>query len=393
MRSIVHWTGDHFFASIEQAADQRLRNRPVAIGGERRAMVASASAEAVRFGVRTGMPVRRALRACPKLIVIPGHFELYERFFQQMLAVCEEKTPLVEPASIGSAYLDLTGTKQLHQGGAAQTAEEIRRTVQDWLRVSLSAGIGSNKTVARIGARTTQPAGQLVVPAGHEADFLAPHPLRWLEGLPAQALETLQIAGIRTIGDLARSPTDALQLAVGKAASGWQRKAQGVDEEPVRPKSAQEPAWQESFEFTVEQWEEPVLQAAVRKLLERLLTRLREQRMEARRLRLRIRYIDRAESEASLALRAPSDLDDDFLPHLPELLRSAWKRRVRIRALFLSVASLYRPSAQLSLFGDFKRDSGALRKLAVTLDTLRQKYGGNAIRRGVEETSVEEHAV
>src|SRR4030042_1452983 len=105
MRSVVHWDGDSFFASIEQAADRRLRGRAVAVGGARRGVVISASPEARRFGIRPGLPVRRARRMCGSLVVLPGHFELYERFSSQIIDLCEETTPLVEPVSVGAAYL------------------------------------------------------------------------------------------------------------------------------------------------------------------------------------------------------------------------------------------------------------------------------------------------
>jgi DNA polymerase-4 len=250
-------------------------------------------------------------------------------------------------------------------------------------------GIGANKTVARIGARAAKPAGQRIVPPGQEAEFLAPFPLPWLAGIRPDALATLRVAGVRTIGDLARAPAAELGLAIGSPALALQRRAQGVDEEPVLSRSLKLPQWRESIEFAADQWEERILQTAIRKLIEPLLMRLREQRLEARRLTLRLRYTDRGESEAGVSLPAPSDLDTDFLPHVPALLRAAWKRCVRLRAIAVTVGSLYQPSPQLTLFGDSKRESGALRKLAVTLDGLRRKYGADAVRRGVSEPVVE----
>src|SRR3974390_2926724 len=158
MRSVVHLDGDRFFASIEQAADQRLRGRPVIVGGERRGIVLSASAEARRFGIRPGWPTSRARRGVPPLIVLPAHFELYERFFDQIVDLCRETTPLVEPASVGSTWLDLTGTGRSLNQPPEQVVAHLRATVQEWLRLSLSAGIATNKLVARIAARIRKPA-------------------------------------------------------------------------------------------------------------------------------------------------------------------------------------------------------------------------------------------
>jgi DNA polymerase-4 len=148
MRTVVHWDGDRFFASIEQAADARLRGRPVIVGGERRGVVLSASTEARRFGIRPGWPTARARRAVPPVIVLPAHFDLYERFFDQILGLCRETTPLVEPSSVGSAWLDLTGTGRALNQPPEQVVAHLRATVREWLRLSLSAGIATNKLVA-----------------------------------------------------------------------------------------------------------------------------------------------------------------------------------------------------------------------------------------------------
>jgi len=382
VRSVVHWDGDRFFASIEQASDRRLRNRPVAVGAEQRGIVVSASSEARRFGIYPGLHIRRAKRVCPQLIVIPGHFDLYEQFFRQIIALCEQTTPLVEPLAIGAAYLDLTGTGALHKQGAAPLMAELRTTIQRWLRVSISTGIAANKTVARIAARLRKPHGNVIVPCGSEAAFLAPLPVYWLDGIARTTRDTLEVAGVRTLGALAHAPSDALELALGSPALQLQRKAQGVDESPVRPRDVVQAMWRETLEFPEEVWDEPLILRTLHVMLERLMTRVRQQQVEARRLSLLLRYTDRAEDTSSTSLANPSDLDLDFLPLLPALLKAAWRRRVRLRALTLSVGRMYRPSAQLSLFPEPMRDSGALRRLAVTVDLLRQRYGEGVIRRG-----------
>lgn len=383
MRSVVHWDGDRFFASIEQAADQRLRNRPVAVGAAHRGIVISASQEARRYGIRPGMSMRRARRACPALITVAGNFELYEQFFEQMLALCEETTPLVEPVSVGAAYLDLTGTKALLGRDAGAVVSNLRQTIRNWLRVSVSAGIASNKTVARMAARWRKPAGQVIVPAGSERAFLAPFPVSWLEGIGEEARQTLELAGVRTLGALARAPLDALQLAVGRQALGWQRRAQGVDEDPVLPRSQNAPRWREVEEFAEEAWDEQLLLLKLRKLLERLMARARRENLEARRLTLTLRYIDREEASHSLTLTRPSNLELDFEPLLPGLLSTAWRRRVRLRAVALTLSRIYRPSPQLELFAEPKRASGALGRLAAAIDALRRRYGEHVISKGL----------
>ncbi|MGQ9918907.1 MAG: DNA polymerase Y family protein, partial [Bryobacteraceae bacterium] len=349
-RTVAHWDGDRFFASIEQAADRRLRGRAVVVGGERRGVVLSASPEARRYGIRPGWSVGRARRAVPELVVVPAHFELYERFFDEILWLCHEATPLVEPASVGAAWLDLTGTERI-QGGGRAVMERIQQTVRRWLHVSISTGIASNKLVSRLAARAGKPSGHLVVPAGRERDFLAPLPVAALLGLNREALEALELAGVRRIGQLAQMPVQALGAVLGRRALPLIRQAQGIADEPVgaRRKSVEE-GWTERIEFAEDAWQEPLLLAALRGMTERLMAAVRAAGVELRRITLELRYTDRAESRFSLDLPEPTCVDDDVLPRLPALLEGAWTRRVRLRAMTLRAGRIYQPGTQLSLF-------------------------------------------
>ena len=380
MRSVVHWDGDSFFASIEQASDRRLRGRPVVVGGAQRGVVISASGEARRFGIRPGLAVRRARQMCGSLVVLPGHFELYERFFSQIIGLCEETTPLVEPVAVGAAYLDLTGTRKLLRGEAESTVTRLRCTAREWLRVSLSAGIATNKTVARIAARLRKPGAQLVVPPGREAEFLAPLGVGWLPGVGGELRSTLEVAGLATAGEVAHAPTCDLQLVLGRGALSLQRRAQGVDEEPVRPRPAEDPNRKETVEFAEDVWEEPLVLGTLKAMLERLMARVRAEGIGVRRLTLALGYTDREESERSLNLPEPTALETGFFPHLPELLRSAWGRRVRLRALTLRVGRVYRPSPQMALFSEEGRANAV--PLQMTIDRLRRAFGESAVVRG-----------
>lgn len=384
MRTVVHWDGDRFFASIEQAADQRLRGRPVVIGGAHRGVILSASAEARKYGIRPGMPTGKARRALPALIVIPAHFDLYERFFDQILGLCRETTPLVEPSTIGAAWLDLTGAERVNNTQPTQVIAKIRSTVREWLRVSISAGIATNKMVARAAARVRKPGAQIVVPPGEERIFLAPLPLVWLPGLDRDALAALEVAGLRTMGQFARAPIDALATVVGRGALPLQRRAQGVSEEPVGERRSKQEGFHEFVEFAEDEWEEPVLLAHLRRMLEKLMAQVRAQGVEVRRLTLEVRYTDHDETRRSLDLPEPSALDDELLPRLPALLENTWTRRVRLRALTLHATRVYRPSAQLDLFsaGGPRREHQL--KLAAAIDRLRKIHGPAIIRRAGE---------
>src|SRR5215472_4072854 len=177
-RSIVHLDADAFFASVEQAADPRLRGRPIAVGGEKRGIIASASYEARKFGIYTPMPTTLARRLCPRLILLPGDFEKYELFSRLMFSYAYDFTPDVEIGSIDEGYFDLTGARK----PAVGIAQTIRDAVRQSLRLSVSEGIAANKLVSQIASKLKKPSAFEYVPPGGEAVFLSPLVNKWLPG-------------------------------------------------------------------------------------------------------------------------------------------------------------------------------------------------------------------
>ena len=149
MRTIVHLDADAFFASVEQAADSRLRGKAVAVGGEKRGIIASASYEARKFGIYTPMPTVRAKKLCPKLIVLPGDFEKYERFSRWMFSYAYDFTPDVEQSSIDEGYFDLSAVRQ----PAADVAAKVREAIAQSLKITVSEGVGANKLVSQIASK------------------------------------------------------------------------------------------------------------------------------------------------------------------------------------------------------------------------------------------------
>jgi DNA polymerase-4 len=209
---IVHLDADAFFASVEQAADPKLRGRPIAVGGERRGIIASASYEARRLGVYTPMSTARAHKLCPRLIVLPGDFEKYERFSRFMFSYAYDFTPEVEVASIDEGYFDLRG--QLRHK-PLEVAETIRQAIRQSLKITVSEGIGSNKLVSQVASKLNKPACFIDVPAGAERGFLAPLSNKWLPGVGPQLASVLNAGGLARIEQIAATPADTLSLLVG----------------------------------------------------------------------------------------------------------------------------------------------------------------------------------
>src|SRR6185436_18211780 len=153
-RAIVHLDADAFFASVEQASSASLRDKPVAVGGEKRGIIASASYEARRYGIYTPMPTARARKLCPNLIVLPGDFERYEQFSHWMFSYCYDFTPDVEQTSIDEGYFDLTANRRKHPVEIALT---IRKAIGQKLKIVVSEGIATNKLVSAIASKLTKP--------------------------------------------------------------------------------------------------------------------------------------------------------------------------------------------------------------------------------------------
>ena len=215
MPSIAHFDADAFFASVEQAADVRLRQRPIAVGGGAKGVVTSASYEARVFGIHSAMPTRRALQLCPGLTLIRGQFELYERFSNQMFDLCEDMTPYVEKTSIDEGYIDFRG----RSGGpdaAIRLLRNFDREVCDWMKITVSCGMAARKRVAQIAGKAHKPHGFTVVPRGSESAFLAPLPLRHVPGLGPVLVQRLQRIGLTSIGDMVLSGPDILYPVLGK---------------------------------------------------------------------------------------------------------------------------------------------------------------------------------
>ncbi len=378
-RAIVHLDADAFFASVEQAADARLRGKPVAVGGEKRGIIASASYEARRFGVYTPMPTALARRLCPRLIILPGDFDKYELFSRLMFAYAYDFTPEVEIGSIDEGYFDLTGARQPALG----IAERIRHAIRQSLKLSVSEGIGSNKLVSQIASKLKKPAAFQFVPPGLEAPFLSPLANQWLPGVGPGTATQLNAAGLTRIGQIAQTPVELLGLLVGRLAPQLRRFALGLDERPVVPARAPPKSYGEQETFAADTTDEEFLQATLRRMADKLMAKVRADGKSIRTLAVKVRYNDMTEEQASQSLAEPTDLETELYANLSTLLRKAWQRRVSLRLVSLKLSQVYegRYRSGLALDASARRHD-AQQRLADTVDDLRQTYGRRVLFRG-----------
>jgi DNA polymerase-4 len=234
LRKIIHVDMDAFFASVEQRDDPSLRGRPVAVGGASgRGVVAAASYEARRFGVRSAMPSSRALRLCPDLIFRKPRFEVYREVSQQIRAIFRDYTPHVEPLSLDEAYLDVTHDLK-GIGSATRIAEQIRARIRADTGLTASAGVSYNKFLAKLASDQNKPDGLCVIRPGEGAAFVAGLPVRRFHGVGPRGAEKMARLGIETGAELAGKNIAFLREHFGSMGDYLFGAARGIDHRPVR---------------------------------------------------------------------------------------------------------------------------------------------------------------
>jgi len=380
MRSIVHLDADAFYASVEQAADQRLRGKPVAVGGKSRGIVASASYEARQFGVETPMPTSRALKLCPRLIVVSGNYDLYEEFSRSMFSFAYDFTPDVEQTSIDEGYFDLTANRKKP---ATEIALSIGTAIRQKLKITVSEGIGSNKLVSQIASKLNKPAAFYTVPAGQEKSFLRPLPNRWLPGIGPKTSARLNAAGLARIQHIADSPLEMLELVLGNQAATIRQFAHGIDDRLLISKGEPQKTFTQQETFSTDVTDEEYVEAVLRRMADDLFVKVRDERRSVRTLTVKVRYNDFAEDQVSESLLEPTDLETDVYGRLHTMFHVAWKRRVSLRLVSLKLSNVYdgRFRSELALESSAQRQD-AQSRLAGVIDELRQSRGRSVIMRG-----------
>lgn len=382
-RSIVHLDADAFFASVEQAADSRLRGKPVAVGGEKRGVIASASYEARRFGIYTPMPTAMARRLCPKLILLPGDFEKYELFSRLMFSYAYDFTPDVEIGSIDEGYFDLTGAHK----SASVIAETIRHAIRQSLRLPVSEGVAGNKLVSQVASKLRKPFAFEIVPAGGEEAFLAPLENKWLPGVGPATANQLNAAGLARIGQIARAPSELLGVIVGGLAPQLGQFSRGIDERPVIPARAPAQSYGEQETFPADITDEQFAEATLRRMADNLMAKVRSECRSIRTVTVRIRYNDMEEALAGKSLAEPTDMEAEIYCMISTLLRKAWQRRVSLRLVSLRLSNVYnQPFSGALLMDASARRQDAHHRLAEVVDAVREKFGRRAVLRGHDFT-------
>lgn len=391
LRHIIHADMDAFYASIEQRDHSELRGKPILVGGspEARGVVAAASYEARDFGCRSAMPMKTAMRLCPQAQRIPPRFSRYREVSDQVMAIFRRLTPLVEPLSLDEAFLDVS--QRVESG---RTPEELARwikgTVRSETRLTVSCGVATSKSLAKIASGMDKPDGLTVVPPGKERAVLAPLPVRDLWGVGLKTAARLERAGVTTVGQLAERPLPWLIDRFGVRGEWFHQLAIGGDDSAVNPRRERKSISSEAT-FAEDSRDRGHLEEIVREQAASVARQLRSGKLRARTVQVKLRLADFTTFTRRHTLPLPTDEEAVIATEALALLRRELTpgRQFRLVGVGVSNLSEPEPAGQLGLFDQAEATVGEEFQHTAALDTavarIKQRYGDAAIGWGERE--------
>jgi DNA polymerase IV len=381
-RAILHLDMDAFYASVEQRDAPALKGKPVIVGGHpTRGVVLAASYEIRPFGVRSAMPMARALRLCPEALVVPPRFEAYVTASDQVAQVLAEVTPLIEPLSLDEAFLDVTASLSLF-GPPAAIAKYLRERIAREIRLPASAGIAACKFVAKIATDFAKPNGQHEVLAEQTVAFLSPLPVGRLWGVGPKTEDTLRRLGIKTIGDLRERGEDWLAARLGDQGRAFHALSLGVDDRPVVPDRQQKSIGAEDT-FSQDTLDAEFLKATIHAQSWRVGRRLRRAGLRARVVEVKLKDLDFKISHRRSTLPEATDDGQEIFRTTQALLARAAPARP-LRLIGVAACELSEgddaPRDLFAALGSKQHDRSRRNALNAAIDRINDKFGPSALR-------------
>jgi len=372
-RAIVHMDMDTFFVSCERLNHSELNGIPLIIGGGDRGVVASCSYEARKFGVRSAMPIRMALRLCPDAKVVKGDYELYSKLSHLVTEVIQDKVPLMEKASIDEFYLDLSGMDKFF--GCYQWSQEIAASVTKETGLPISFALSNNKTVSKIGTGEAKPKGKLQIVETEIKPFLNPLSVKKIPMVGDKTFQLLSRIGVRTIHTLSEMPVLVLQQMIGVNGKELWKKANGIDENPVVPYSERKSISTERT-FATDSIDILEIKRLISGMAEKLAYQLRQEKWLTSTVVIKIRYSN-FDTETKQHKIAYTSADHTLSRVALELFNKVYTRRMRIRLVGLRFTDLVHGNHQMNLFEDTEEQMN----LYQTMDYLKNRFGTDALGR------------
>ncbi len=371
---------DAFFAAIEQRDEPKLRGRPVLVGGAGpRGVVAAASYEARTFGCHSAQPMALARRMCPQAVVLPPRRQRYNEISQQVFAILESFTPLVEPLSIDEAFLDVTGTDR-SLGTPQRIAVAIKQRIRDDLGLTASVGVAPNKFLAKLASDLDKPDGLTIIEPDSIQRAITKVPISKMWGVGPATERKLLSLGIRTFGDLRPWPRNVLESHFGSLGRKLHRLCRGEDDRPVITDQAIKSISQEQT-FDEDRADRSEVRSVLRRQAEKVAMRLRKGDLRGRTITVKIRFGDFQTITRSTTLHAPTDGTDLICAEACDLF-DAWAATgfQSVRLIGVGISQFTDEAEQFNLFTQQTDDLH--RRLDVVTDTIKSKFGADAIRRG-----------
>lgn len=371
-RAIVHMDLDTFFVSCERLVNPKLIGLPLIIGGSSdRGVVASCSYEARKFGVRSAMPIKYALRLCPQAAVIKGDMEYYSNKSHEVTTIIKEVAPIMEKASIDEFYLDLTGMDKFF--GCYNWTTELASKISHESGLPISFALSVNKTVSKIGTGEAKPFGKLEILETHVKPFLNPLPIQKIPMLGDVTFQLLSRIGIRNIQTLSQMPVTVLQQMIGKNGIEIWKKANGIDNNPVEPYTERKSISSEHT-FDKDTTDIASIKSLIIGMVEKLAFQLRTEGFLAATVVVKIRY-NNFDTETK-QLKIPYTSFDHVLTQTAiELFEKLYTRRMRLRLIGIRFTGLVRGTYQINMF----EDTTEMISLYQAIDKIKNRFGIDAI--------------
>jgi DNA polymerase-4 len=377
-RAILHIDMDAFYASVEERDRPELKGKPLIVGGTGgRGVVAAANYAVRRFGVRSAMPMREALRRCPQAICVRPRMTRYQEVSEQVFAIFHEFTPLVEGLSLDEAFLDVTSSREV-LGSAESIGSEIRRRVAGRTGLTASVGVAPNKLLAKIASDLNKPDGMCRIGADNMRDILDGLPIEKLFGVGARTLPAVHAAGIRSFGDLRQAGDEVLWRLFGKHGRSMRDRASGLDDRPVEP-NREEKSISAEETFAADIRSPSQLGARLMGLADRAASRLRAQELAAGSVSVKIRRGDFKTYTRQHALEPPTQ-DTAILAAAAKGLLERWlatQPDAAVRLLGVGVSDL-QMLRQTDLFAP---GPTANSRLDSAIDGIRDRFGSDMLTR------------
>ncbi|WP_313270525.1 DNA polymerase IV [Epilithonimonas vandammei] len=372
-KSIVHIDLDTFFVFCERLKNSSLNSIPIIIGGGDRGVVASCSYEARKFGVRSAMPIRMALRLCPEAQVIKGDMEYYSNMSHLVTEIIQEKVPVLEKASVDEFYLDLSGMDKFF--GCYQWTSEIASTVMKNTGLPISFALSTNKTVSKIGTGEAKPTGKLELKPQFIQPFLNPLSVKKIPMVGDVTFQLLSRLGVRKIETLSQMPVDVLQQLIGKNGTELWKKANGIDNNPVIQYSERKSISTETI-FAEDIIDLQNIRSILSGMVEQLCYQLRHEKWLTSTVSVRIRYAN-FDTETKQCKVPYTSADHTLLKYVSELFRKVYTRRMRIRLVGVRFTGLVHGNHQMNLF----EDTEELILLYQSMDKIKDRFGSKSVGR------------